>query len=432
VSGSKEVAMTSLTTFYLSGIIGKVAFGADGDAIGKIVDLLVNTVPSGQSDPNHQLVTGVKLRISKEIKTFSFSSFRVSKAHEKLNVTCTGLTLLSNEEIDNGLLLVENILDKQIVDLHGRKLVRVNDVRLATLPTGTYAVAVDIGMEGLFRRIGIAAPIKYLLSVFNVILPAKYILWDDVQAIDHSNSRIRLSKSSAKLHTIHPSDLADILEDLGRKSGMSLFTSLDEEKAADVLEELETPVQIHIIENLPVNKAADVLEKMPADEAADIIDELEDERAEQLLREMDLESSMEVRELLEYPDNSVGSIMSTDILSFGQNLTVEDVINELRSKKPEAAELYNLFVTAKNDELIGTFDLRDLVISSPGTRVSDIMKSDPVFLYDNQKIQDIAELVSKYNLLAVPVVDTENQLQGMVVVDDVVEDLINERRTRKR
>ncbi|HEX2967486.1 MAG TPA: CBS domain-containing protein [Bacteroidales bacterium] len=424
--------MTSLTTFYLSGIIGRYAYGADGDKIGTIKDLLVNTDPSGQSDPNHQLLSGIKLKIGKEQKIYSFSSFRVSKAGERLNVTCTALIELSGDEIENGLLLVENILDKQIVDLNGRKLVRVNDIRLATVPTGTYAVAVDIGIEGLLRRIGISAPIKYLLSLFKIVLPSKFILWDDVQAIDHSNSRIKLSKSSSKLHTIHPSDLADILEDMGKKSGMSLFNSLDEEKAADVLEELEPPVQIHFIENLPVNKAADVLEKMPADEAADIIDELEDEKAEMLLREMDLETSQEVRELLEYPDNSVGSLMTTDILSFKPDLTVEQVIDELRIKKPESAELYNLFVTEKNDELIGTFNLRDLVVASPATTVSEIMKSEPVFLYDNQKVQDIAELISKYNLLAVPVVDTENQLQGMVVVDDVVEDLINERRTRKR
>lgn len=424
--------MTTLTTFYLSGIIGKVAFGADGDKVGTIKDLLVNTSPSGLADPNQQLITGVKLRINKETKVFSFSNFRVSKARERLNVTCTGLVELTADEVENGIFLVETILDKQIVDLNGRKLVRVNDIRLATLPTGTFAVAVDIGIEGLLRRIGIVTPIKHFLSLIKIVVPSKFILWDDVQAIDHSNSRIKLSKSSAKLHTIHPSDLADILEDLGKKSGMSLFTSLDEEKAADVLEELEPPVQIHIIENLPVNKAADVLEKMPADEAADIIDELEDEKAELLLREMDLESSQEVRDLLEYPDNYVGSLMTTDILSFKPELTVEQVLDELRIKKPEPAELYNLFVTEKNDELIGTFNLRDLVVSPPHTHVSEIMKADPVFLYDNQKVQDIAELISKYNLLAVPVVDTDNQLQGMVVVDDVVEDLINERRTRKR
>ncbi|MDP3002137.1 MAG: CBS domain-containing protein [Bacteroidales bacterium] len=424
--------MTSLTTFYLSGIIGKEAFGADGDAIGIIKDLLVNAMPSGQNDPNQQLVTGVRLRIRKETRFYSFRSFRVVKAREMLNVTCTGLVELSNDEVDNGLLLVENILDKQIVDMNGHKLVRVNDVRLATLPAGTFAIAVDIGIEGLLRRIGISLPIKRFLSLFKINLPAKFILWDDVQAIDHSNLNIRLSKSYAKLHTLHPSDIADILEDLGKKSSMSVFSSLDEEKAADVLEELETHAQIHIVENLPLNKAADVLDKMPADEVADILDELEDEKAELLLKEMDTESSQEVRDLLEYPDNSVGSLMTTDILSFKSGITVEEVIDELRIKKPEAAELYNLFVTETNDELIGTFNLRDLVVAQPNTLVSQIMKSEPVFLYDNQKVDDIAELISKYNLLAVPVVDPNNQLQGMVVVDDVVEDLINKRRTKKR
>ena len=424
--------MTSLTTFYLSGILGKEAFGADGDAIGIIKDLLVNAVPSGQNDPNQQLVTGVRLRILKETRFYSFKSFRVVKAREMLNVTCTDLIELNRDEVDNGLLLVENIQDKQIVDMNGRKLVRVNDVRLATLPAGTYAIAVDIGIEGLLRRIGISVPIKRFLSLFKINIPAKFILWDDVQAIDYSNLNIRLSKSYAKLHTLHPSDLADILEDLGKKSSMSVFSSLDEEKAADVLEELETHAQIHIVENLPVDKAADVLEKMPADEVADILDELEDEKAELLLKEMDTESSQEVRELLEYDDDLVGSIMTTDYLSFSATMTIAEVLVELRARKPEAVELYNMFVTELNDELIGTFNLRDLVVSEPYVSVSNIMKSEPVFLYDNQKVGDIAELISKYNLLAVPVVDLNNQLQGMVVVDDVVEDLINKRRTKKR
>ncbi len=424
--------MTSLTTFYLSGIIGKEVFGADGDAIGIIKDLLLNTVPSGLSDPDQQLVTGVKLRIGKETRYCSFNSFRVVKARELVSVTCSSLLDLDSEEVENGLLLVENILDKQIVDLNGRKLVRVNDVRLATLPTGTFAIAVDIGIEGLLRRIGIALPIKRILYLFRVNIPAKFILWDDVQAIDFSNLNIRLSKSLAKLHTLHPSDLADIIEDLGKKSSMSLFSSLDEEKAADVLEELETQHQVHIVENLPVNKAADVLEKMPADEVADILDELEDEKAELLLKEMDMESSQEVRELLEYDDDLVGSIMTTDYLAFSASKTVEEVLTELRLKKPESAELYNMFVTESNDELIGTFNLRDLVVAEPDASVSQIMKSEPVSLFDDEKTRAIAELVSKYNLLAVPVVDRQNLLQGMVVVDDVVEDLINERRTKRR
>lgn len=424
--------MTALTTFYLSSIIGKEAFDADGNAVGVIKDLLAGSAPTGHNDLEHQMVVGIKLKIKKAQGFYSFNSFRVVKAREKISVSCSVLSEMSPEEVENGLLLVENILDKQIVDLNGRKLVRVNDVRLATIPAGTFTIAVDIGLEGLVRRIGIATPIKKLLSLFKINIPAKFILWDDVQAIDYSNLNIRLSKSYAKLHTLHPSDIADILEDLGKKSSMSVFSALDEEKAADVLEELETHAQVHIIENLPVDKAADVLEKMPADEVADILDELEYEKAELLLEEMDMESSKEVRDLLEYDDNLVGSIMTTDYLSFSADKTVEEVLDELRTKKPEAAELYNLFVTEQNDELTGTFDLRDLVVSEPGLMISEIMKSEPVYLFDDQNTRAVADIVSKYNLLAVPVIDRDHLLQGMVVVDDVVEDLISKRRTKKR
>ncbi|HVN57047.1 MAG TPA: CBS domain-containing protein [Bacteroidales bacterium] len=424
--------MTAYTTFYLSGVIGKEAFDVDGDAVGIIRDLLINSIPGGPNDSGRQIVSGVKLKTGKETGFFSFQHFTVLKERERIGVTCTSLVKLPEEEVLNGMLLVENMLDKQIVDMNGHKLVRVNDVRLVRLSQGTYPLAVDIGIEGLLRRLGVAGVMKKFLTLFNVSIPAKFILWDDVQAIDFSNLNIKLSKSYSKLHTLHPSDLADILEDLGKKTSMTVFTSLDEEKAADVLEELESHAQVHIVENLPVEKAADVLEKMPADEVADILDELEDDKAEMLLKEMEAESSKEVRELLEYDDDMVGSLMTTDYLSYHPSRTVDDILRELREKKPEQAELYNLFVTDSDDELIGSFTLRDLVIASPGTHIEKIMKSDPVFLYDEQDIDDIAETVSKYNLLAVPVVDQTNHLEGMVVVDDVVEDLANKRRTRKR
>jgi Mg/Co/Ni transporter MgtE len=136
--------------------------------------------------------------------------------------------------------------------------------------------------------------------------------------------------------------------------------------------------------------------------------------------------------LLEYEDDMVGSLMTTDFLSFSATTTVAEVLVELRAKKPEAAELYNMFVTEQNDELIGTFNLRDLVVAEPDVTVTQIIKSKPVYLFDEQKVGAIAEIVSKYNMLAVPVVDQKYQLQGMVVIDDIVEDLIRERRTKKR
>lgn len=419
--------MTSFTTFYLSRVIGKKVIDANGKSIGIVKDLLIqNNQSSGRP-----VVQGIRIKQVDKTSIFSLDSFRVNKINNKIKVSCTELVELSEEVINDGLLLVDVILDKQIVDINGRKLVRVNDVRLVSIGEVTYVVAADIGIEGLLRRIGIAKPLKKLFLLFRIAIPSKFILWEDVEAVDFSNFNIKLSKTYSKLNTLHPSDLADIIEDLGKKSSTDIFSTLDEERAADVLEELDPETQIYIVENLSIERAADVLEKMPADEAADILDGLEDEKAELLLKEMEGDSSDEVRKLLEYPDNTVGSLMSTEMLVFNKTESVQEVLNKLRETKPEAEELYNLFVTDMDEHLIATFSLRDIVVSEPEKKVNEIMKKSPVHLYDYQKVDDIAEFISKYNLLAIPVVDKNDVLQGMVVIDDVVEDLINKRRTNK-
>lgn len=419
--------MTTFTTFYLSRVIGKKVTDARGKTVGIVKDLLVQSNHSS----GRPVVQGICLKQDSKVVIYDFNSFQVEKIKNKLKVTCINLVPLAEEFSNEGLLLVDVILDKQIVDMNGRKLVRVNDVRLISLKDITYVVAADIGVEGLLRRIGIAKPLKRILSLFNVSIPAKFILWEDVEAVDFSNFNIKLSKTYSKLNTLHPSDLADIIEELGKKSSTDVFSALDEERAADVLEELEPETQIYIVENLSVERAADVLEKMPADEAADILDALEESKAEELLKEMEADSSEEVRKLLEYTDDEVGSIMSTEMLVFKKTDSVQEVLTLLRTSKPEAEELYNLFVTDDEDKLIATFSLRDIVVSEPEVLISDIMKKSPVYLQDEEEIDEIAEFISKYNLLAIPVVDKENVLQGMVVIDDVVEDLINKRRTNK-
>ncbi len=422
--------MTSVTTFYLSRVIGEKAFDTGSKYIGIVKDLLVDPDSSTYSS-GHPVVKGIKIKHKNHNGFYSFQNFHIEKSNGKTKVICDQLTTLSDEQINSNLYLVEAVLDNQIVDLNGRKLVRVNDVRLVTITNDTFAVAVDIGIEGLLRRIGIVKPVKYAFSLFGAAIPSKFILWEDVETIDFSNLNIKLSKSYAKLQTLHPSDLADIIEDLGRKASAEVFSALDEEKAADVMEELEIDAQVHILESLSIEKAADVLDLMPADEVADILDALEDDKAELLLNEMEKDTSQEVRELLVYPDNTVGSIMSSEVLSFNENTTIGEVFKELRTKKPEAESLYNLFVTNETDVLIATFSLRDLVVSDPETQINQIMKPSPVHLLDYQRINEVAEFVSKYNLLAIPVVDKNKVLKGMVVIDDVIDDLVNKRRTNK-
>jgi len=424
--------MTSQITFYLSQILGMKYISDDGAVLGKIRDFLIDQtpVPGKESDPIRPRVVAIRVKSGKETRVLDFSSFEIRKFKRKLRITCQEVHDISPADFQNCLWLAEDIQDKQIVDINGRKLVRVNDIRLVMIPAGTYAIAVDVGIDGLLRRIGIGKPIQSVLDPFSVDIPGKFILWDDIAAVDFSNSNIRLSKSSSKLNTLHPSDLADIIEDLDKASRTYVFASLDEETAADVLEELEPHVQIHIVESLPVEKVADVLEKMPADEVADLLDSLADDTAEKLLDEMEKESSEEVRELLEYPSKVVGSLMTTDYYTFDEDLTVNETLGELRRLKPEPAHIYSIIVIDKHERFLSSVSLGELVIADPASHLKEIMNKHAVTVFDDDKVDSLADLVSHYNLLAVPVINKSRQMEGVVVVEDIVEDLLSRGKTR--
>lgn len=413
--------MYLVSNFYLSRIIGsRVYNAADSTLIGRIRDLVV--------DLRHERpkVTAIQLRNGRLLDT---APIDIVKDGSQYAFFCNEIreAVLPSEDV---LFLAKNIQDRQIVDMDGRKVVRVNDLRLAVINSGTYLIAVDVGLEGLLRRLGFAKPLKIFLHLFDCSIPSRLILWDDVQAVGFGQSGIRLSKETEKISTLHPSDIADIIEDLDKNSQATVFASLDEEKAADVLEEMEPDAQMHIIDSLTIAKAADVLEKMPSDEAADLLDVLKDDVAEEILGEMNKESSQEVRELMEYPENTVGSQMSTDFVSFSSDMTVGDVLSLLREQKPEMDAIFYLYIVNASGRLIATVSLRDLVISGFDTRIRDIMKTDFIYVYDNDRIDQLNEIISKYNLPAVPVVDEGHVMQGIVVVSDVVYDLMKSKKKR--
>jgi CBS domain-containing protein len=424
--------MTSQTTFYFSQLTGRKFLSAQGNVLGKIRDLLIDLTPwsTNLAEPVRPRVIAVQVRTNDGIKTYDFSSFEITRVKERIHIRCLDVIELNVNGFSNCLWVKESILDKQIVDLSDKKLVRVRDIRLVMIPSGTFALAVDVGPEGWLRRFGLNKPVEALLERIGRSMPDDMILWDDMAAVDYSQSSIKLSKSTSKLHTLHPSDLADIIEDLDKSTRTYFFSQLDEEQAADVLEELEPEAQIHLVESLPKEKVADVLEKMPADEVADILDELADDKAEELLREMEHESSEEVRELLEYPDKVVGSIMSTDFMTFREDLTVEEALWAIRSEKPEPSCIYSLFVVDHKDRLLSSIPLGALAIADPHLRLKEIMKKNPKTVFDDDGIDTLAEIVWKYNLLAVPVINRDQQMEGVVVVDDIVDDLMGKRKTK--
>lgn len=412
--------MYLVSTFYLSRIIGRHLYGEGDNAIGHIADLVVDL------SFEHPKVIAVKLRGGRLIDA---SSVDVVKDAGQYVFFCRDVRDIKPKN-ENILYLSRNMQDRQIVDTNGRKVVRVNDLRLAIASSGIYLIAVDVGLEGLFRRLGIAKPLKKLLSMFHTSLPNQLILWDDVETVDIGQSGIKLSTEFSKLLTLHPSDVADIIEDLDRTTQNTVFASFDEERAADVMEELEPDAQTNIIESMSIVKAADVLEKMPSDEVADILDRLPDDRAEKILREMNREASDEVRELMEYPEGSVGSVMSTDYVTFNIDSTVRDVFAELRRQKPELDSIYYLYIVDNSEHLLATVSLRDLVISDPDTKISEIMNREFISVYDNDDIESLNEIVGKYNLLAVPVTDKNDFMLGIVVINDVVYNLLRTNRKR--
>jgi CBS domain-containing protein len=409
--------MYLVSTFYLSRIIGSQIYGESDIAIGRIADLAVDR------GYEHPKLVGIRLRDGRLLDS---ATFDIIKDNGQYVFTCKEARQIEPSG-DNIILLDRDVQDRQIVDTDGRKVVRVNDLRLAITSNGTFLIAVDVGLEGLLRRLGVAKPLKAILKSFGQSIPSKLILWDDVETIDSGRPGIKLSKESSKLMTLHPSDVADIIEELDRTAQNSVFASFDEERAADILEEMETEARVNIIESMPEAKAADLLEKMPSDEVADILDALHEGKAEKILREMNRETSDEVRELMEYDEDTVGSVMSTDFLSFSMDYTVGDVFLQLRRLKPEPDTINYLYVVDATDRLTATVSLRDLVISEPETKLSAIMNREFISVYDNDDIETLNEIVYKYNLLAVPVTDKDDFLLGIVVIGDVVDILLRDK-----
>lgn len=415
--------MPGVLTYYFSRVIGNTVYSSSKQSMGKLKDLIV------ELDNVRPKVAAALIKVGQESRLVDFSTFVIEKNKGQYVLVCEKLEPYYPES-KNILFLKKYVLDKQLVDMNGRKLVRVNDLRFANLASGAFLVAVDVGFEGLLRRLGIAKPLKQLLKFVGVSIPSHLILWDDVETVDFGHAGIKLAKSNSNLSTLHPSDLADIIEDMDRNTQMAVFASLDDEKAADVLEEMEPDAQVSVIESLSVEKAADLLEIMPADEAADILDELNHDKAEELLGEMEEDVSDAIRELLEYPEHSVGSIMATDYICFSEKATIDDMLKELRQQQPEADMIYHLYVVNHDEKLVAEVSLRDIVVSQPSTLLEQIMNRDVPFVYDTDDIESLNEPISKYDLLAVPVVNAEKQLVGMVVINDVIDNLLKSIRKR--
>jgi Mg2+ transporter MgtE len=258
------------------------------------------------------------------------------------------------------------------------------------------------------------------------------IPWRYVTTLEPGLDRLTLTMTRKSLAEMHPVDMAEILSQVSMQERTALLSSLDEETAGDVIGELDEETAAKIINEMEPEKAADVLEQMDPDEAADILGDLPEKKAVELLSRMDQEEAEEVRELLEHDEDTAGGLMTTDYICFPPDMTAAEVMKELRLLAPDIEMIYYLYVVDKEEHLQGVLSLKDLILASPGAPLASIMKTNPKRVLATEDKKEVAEMVSRYNLYAIPVVDEEDHILGIITVDDVVDMLLPTPLRRKR
>ena len=403
---------------YISDLTGKSVADLDGERIGSVEDIIASV----HSEIPHPKIVAIVVKRQRDSLLVPYSDIAVLIAPAiPLNRRLRDIVPYHPQEHD--LYLVRDVLDKQIIDTDGMRVVRVNDLELARVNGHIYVANVDIGGLGLLRRLGLAKAATSLANRLGRPFPLGVISWDDVELLP-GDQPIRLKVPGERMADLHPADLAEIISDLGRVESNRFLESLDVKTVADTLEEIEPDFQASLIEAMPDERVADVLEEMAPDEAADLLGELSEDRSQELLNLMEREEAEDVRKLLAYPEDSAGGIMTTEYVSVSAALTAQQVMRLLRSSANEAETIFYVYVIDNTGSLEGVISLRDLVLAEPETPVGEFMARRLVTadLLDSQ--DDVAQAIAKYNLLAVPVVDESRRLHGIVTADDALDKII--------
>ncbi|HLI85407.1 MAG TPA: CBS domain-containing protein [Bryobacteraceae bacterium] len=351
--------------------------------------------------------------------------------HDQIrSITLGGIDLLDEKltpyhDDEYMLRLGRDLLDQQIIDVTGRKVVRVNDITLELRPENgglSLVVAeVDVGLRSILRRLFQGALPRHWIRRLQQPIPPNSIRWEFCNVVEPDPlRRLRLNISYRKLESIHPADLADIVEDLGPAEREAIFETIDSEVAAEALSEVDPKMQAHILESLEPEKAAEIVEEMAPDEAADALSELGEETSEEILEEMESEEKSEVEELLEFAEDTAGGLMNTEYVSLGETASVSDALSALQENAELLESLNVVFLVDAQERLVASVPLARLFTAAAQTPLRDLA-SETLFQVAVDERQDrVIELFDKYNLLTLPVVDKNGKLAGVVTADDVI------------
>ncbi len=325
---------------------------------------------------------------------------------------------------DGLLLLKRDLLDQQIIDVHGRKVVRVNDVELESTPVNNHlllnVVSVDVGARGAIRRLSKGVVPSFTLRALLVRIPPRVIPWQYVDLLETDPARrVKLKIAYEGLAKLHPADIADIVEDLAPAEREAVFETIDEEVAAETLEEIDPDIQVSIVESLDKDRVADIVEEMDPDAAADLLGELREEHSGEILKEMEPEERQEVRQLLEFKENTAAGRMTTEFIAVPETAVVDDAIEALKRFDGSREALATIYLFGAGGQLAGCVPLVKIAISSPAIQLSEL--SEPYVGCAPDTPQDeVAALFDKYNLVTLAVVDEHNRLAGIITADDVI------------
>ncbi len=312
-------------------------------------------------------------------------------------------------------LIIRDILDKQIVDINGAKIVRVNDVKIVEIKNKLFVLGVETGMAGIIRRLSL----ERIFSLLRIKPSSKFISWNLFKPLEPKVSRLTLSITNMMLKEIHPSDIADIVEELPESQRMWFIDHLPPEIIADVIEELEPIYQAGIIENLKGEKARKVIQNIELDKAADIISSLSDISAKKMLSLMEKEDAKDIEELLQHHRKTAGGLMTPHYITFPPETKVGEAIDMFKEKALEIEAVYYIYIT-EGDELKGVLSLRELLLAEREKRLQDVMVTNIKYCTPDMIYKEVAQMFSNYNLIALPVLD-EGKLVGVVTVDDILE-----------
>ncbi len=402
---------------YISDLMGKPVADVDGELIGHLEDLIACV----RGEMPHPAIVAIVVKRSGGTLTVPFSDVVVLIA-PAIPLRKRVKDIAPYQPGEHDLYLARDVLDKQIIDTDGVRVVRVNDLELTQVDGSIYVANVDIGGMGLLRRLGLAKMAQPLVGRLSHGRSG-IISWDEVELL-RGDEPMRLKVPGEKITELHPADLAEIISDLNRADSDKLLESLDAKTVADTLEEVEPDFQASLVETMSDEKVADVLEEMAPDEAADLLAELPQDRSQELLKLMEHEEAEDVRKLLTYPDDSAGGIMTTEFVSVSPDLTAEQALTFIRETAQEAENIFYVYVTDRQDHLLGVFSLKDLVLARPYTLVTEFMHLRVVSANLEDSQDDVAQAISKYNLVAIPVVDDKRRIHGIVTADDALDKII--------